>query len=396
MADERLRVAVIGVGAMGANHVRVLGELPEAELVAIADTDEARLAAAPSGRSVRAYDDYRQLLAEERLDAVTVAVPTRRHLEVALACIERRVPVLVEKPLAADADECERLGAAAEAQGVPLMVGHVERFNPAVQELKRRLDDGELGRVLQLRARRVGPFYQRERDVGVVDDVSAPAPQGVPLMVGHVERFNPAVQELKRRLDDGELGRVLQLRARRVGPFYQRERDVGVVHDLATHDIDVFRCLLGCEVERVQAETLRGVRTEYEDALAGLLRFENGAVGVLEVNWLTPVKVRELTVLGERGMFVVDYLGQELRFHPSAGGASPDDARQEPEVVAFPDPGEAPLRAELASFLRVARGLEPPPVSAADALAAMRVVEALVESARRGAAVRVAAGRAVP
>jgi UDP-N-acetylglucosamine 3-dehydrogenase len=327
---EPLRVGVIGLGAMGGNHVRVFGELPEAELVAVADIDEARLLQASGGRSARAYAEYRDLLAAERLDAVSIAVPTRLHAEVALACIERRVPLLVEKPLAAGLDEEERLRAAAEGCDVPLMVGHVERFNPAVQELKRRLSAGMLGRVLQLRARRVGPFYRRERDVGVV-------------------------------------------------------------HDLATHDIDIFHDLLGCAVEQVRAETQRGLRTEYEDALVGLLRFEDGAVGVLEVNWLTPVKVRELTVLGERGMFVVDYLRQTLSYYSSDLGDAPDRADVPPEVATFPGPGEAPLRAELSAFLRVASGVEPPTVGASEAIAAMRVAEALVEAARLGEAVHVKA-----
>jgi predicted dehydrogenase len=318
---------------MGANHVRVFGELPEAELGAVADIDEARLRQASQGRSARAYGDYRELLATERLDAVSIAVPTRLHLDVALACVDRGVPVLVEKPLAASLDEEERLRSAAEA-------GHV------------------------------------------------------PLMVGHVERFNPAVRELQRRLSAGELGRVLQLRARRVGPFYRRERDVGVVHDLATHDIDIFHHLLGCEVEHVRAETQRGLRTEYEDALVGLLRFEDGAVGVLEVNWLTPIKVRELTVLGERGMFVVDYLTQTLSFYSSHMGDAPDRGEVRPEPTTFPGPGEAPLRAELSAFLRAASGLEPPPVDASEAIAAMRVAEARVEAADLGEAVRLTAGRA--
>ncbi len=325
---KTLRVAVIGAGAMGANHIRVFGELPDAALVAVADLDEARLRETASSSSARLYRDYRELLAEEQPDAVSIAVPTRRHLEVALACVERGVPLLVEKPLAATVDEAERLRAAAESAGVPLTVGHVERFNPAVGELKRRLDAGELGRVLQSRARRVGPFYQRERDVGVV-------------------------------------------------------------HDLATHDIDVLRLLLRCEVEQAQAETLRGVRTEYEDALAGVLRFENGAVALLEVNWLAPVKERQLSVLGERGMFVVDYLSQELRFHRS------EPVQGQPEVTSFPGAGETPLRAELSAFLRVARGQEPPAVSAADGIAAMRVADALVEAARRGEAVRLTAGGTV-
>lgn len=325
MADP-VRVAVIGVGAMGANHVRVLRELPNVELVATADADERRLQdAAPSERT---YRDYRRLLAEEKLDAVSVAVPTRLHEEIAIAVIERGLSLLVEKPLAADLDECRRLKQTAQEAGVALMVGQVERFNPAVRELKRRLAAGEAGRVLQVRAQRVGPFFQRERDVGVV-------------------------------------------------------------HDLATHDIDIFRYLLDSDIERVRAETQRGLLTEFEDALIGILRFEDGVVGTLDVNWLTPVKRRELTVLGEHGMFVVDYLHQELRFYDS--GASEPRAKP-PAVETFPGAGEAPLREEFEAFLRMAKGLEPPAVDADDAIAAMRVAEALVESAERGQPVHLAAG----
>ena len=336
MAD-RLRVAVIGMGAMGGNHARVYSELPDAELVAVADCDESRLSDAPA----RAYGDYHRLLAEERLDAVSIAVPTRRHLETALACIERGVPLLVEKPLAASVVEGERIRAAAEARGVPLAAGHIERCNPAVVELKRRLDAGEIGRVLQMRAVRVGPFHQRHRDIGVV-------------------------------------------------------------YDLATHDIDVMRHLLGCEVERARAETQRGVRTEFEDALLGLLRFEDGVIGSLEVNWLTPVKQRTLAVVGENGMFVADYIRQELRFYDSTPDPDPSPSkdaantthieaeRQEPLRVER----QEPLRVELAAFLRASRELEPPLVGAADAIAAMRVAEALVASARLGDAVQVPVGEA--
>ena len=328
MAD-RLRVAVIGMGVMGGNHARVYSELPDAELVAVADCDESRLNNAPA----RAYGDYRRLLAEERLDAVSIAVPTRRHLETALACIERGVPLLVEKPLAATVDEGERIQAAAEARGVPLAAGHIERCNPAVVELKRRLEAGEIGRVLQIRAVRVGPFHSRQRDVGVV-------------------------------------------------------------HDLATHDIDVMRHLTGCEVERARAETQRGVRTEFEDALLGVLRFENGVIGSLEVNWLTPVKQRTLAVAGDNGMFVADYISQELRFYDSASDPDPSPSNNAGNATHIEAERQEPLRVELAAFLRAARGLEPPLVGAADAIAALRVAEALVESAQRGDAVQVPAGEA--
>jgi UDP-N-acetylglucosamine 3-dehydrogenase len=324
---DRLRVAVIGVGAMGANHALVLGALPDAELVAVADSDSARLDELSPGRPLRAYEDYRRMLDEERPDAVTIAVPTRLHEEVALACIERGVPLLVEKPLAASVEEGERLRAAAESAGVPLMVGHVERFNPAVRELAQRLRDGAIGRVYQVRTRRVGPFYPRERDVGVA-------------------------------------------------------------YDLATHDIDVLRMLLGCEVEQVHAEAVRGVRTEYEDAIVGLLRFEDGTIAVLEANWLSPVKLRELSVFGEQGMCAVDYLTQTLQQYVTLS-----DEQAKPDEVSFPDPGQAPLRAELSAFLRVVRGLEQLPVTAEDGIAAMRVADALVASAARGGAVELATAR---
>jgi predicted dehydrogenase len=100
---------------------------------------------------------------------------------------------------------------------------------------------------------------------------------------------------------------VLQVHARRIGPFPERVRDVGVVLDLAPDDIDVMRFVLESEVTRVHAETEQRINTEHEDMLSGVLRFANGVVGVLDVNWLTPTKIRELSVLGERGMFVVDY-----------------------------------------------------------------------------------------
>lgn len=324
-----LRAAVIGVGAMGGNHARVYGELELTDLAAVCDVDGARLRAATRGRLARGYADYRALLEGEALDLVSVAVPTRLHREVALAAIDQGVAVLVEKPIAAGRREGEEIARAAREAGVPLMVGHVERFNPAVLELKRRLEAGELGRVFQVHARRVGPFPPRVRDVGVV-------------------------------------------------------------LDLAPHDIDVMRFLLGSEVERVHAEMQRQINTEQEDLLSGLLRFRNGVVGVLDVNWLTPTKIRQLAVLGERGMFTVDYLTQELRFYEndSASGAWPGLAAftgvSEGSMVRLKVEKQEPLRAELEAFARAVAEGAPPPVSAEDALTALEVAEALVEAARSG------------
>ncbi|MGB6837904.1 MAG: Gfo/Idh/MocA family oxidoreductase [Dehalococcoidia bacterium] len=329
-----LRAAVIGLGSMGVNHARVYGELETTELAAVCDVDTERLGSATRGRSARGYQEYRELLARESLDLLSVAVPTGLHREVALAAIERGVPLLVEKPIAAGRSEGEEIARAAREAGVPLMVGHVERFNPAIQELKRRLEGGELGRVFQMHARRVGPFPKRVRDVGVV-------------------------------------------------------------LDLAPHDIDVMRFLLGSEVERVHAETERRINTDQEDMLSGLLRFRNGAVGVLDVNWLTPTKIRQLSVLGERGMFAVDYLTQELRFYEndSAGGGWPSLATltgvSEGAMVRLKVEKREPLRVELEAFARAVMEGSPPPVGAEDALAALEVAEALVRAAQEGRVVAV-------
>jgi UDP-N-acetylglucosamine 3-dehydrogenase len=337
MAEERgrpLRAAVIGLGSMGVNHARVYGELEATELAAVCDVDAERLRSVTRGRSACGYEDYQELLARERLDLLSVAVPTGLHREVALVAIERGVPLLIEKPIAPSRSEGEEIARAARQAGVLLMVGHVERFNPAVQELKRRLGGGELGRVFQVHARRVGPFPKRVRDVGVV-------------------------------------------------------------LDLAPHDIDVMRFLLGSEVERVHAETEQRINTEQEDMLSGLLRFRNGVVGVLDVNWLTPTKIRQLSVLGERGMFTVDYLTEELRFYEndSAGGGWPSLATltgvSEGAMVRLKVEKREPLRVELEAFARAVAEGSSPPVGAADALAALEVAEALVQSAQEGNVVTV-------
>lgn len=319
---------------MGANHARVYREMPGVELVAVADVDETRLAA-PSGAGAARYNDCRRMLDEQPIDLLTVAVPTRSHLDVAAAAIERNIPTLVEKPLAATIDE---------------------------------------GRALRDLARR----------------------SGVLLSVGHVERFNPAVVELKRRLDAGEAGRIFQVHARRVGPFPQRVRDVGVALDLAPHDIDVMRFLLGSDIVRVHAETEQRINTDHEDMLLGMLRFANGVVGVLDVNWLTPTKIRELSVLGERGMFVVDYLGRSLTFYendhhqheePAGWAARHTKGVSEGPVHRIAVEKREPLRVELEAFVAAVRTGGPAPVPPDDALAAMEAAGALVRAGEDGAGV---------
>jgi predicted dehydrogenase len=214
------------------------------------------------------------------------------------------------------------------------------------------------------------------------------------------------VQELKRRLQAGEAGRVIQVTSRRLAYFVDRPRDfdIGVIHDLAFHDIDVMRMLTGAEVERLYAETLTGIRTPFEDSLNGTLRFKaaepgSSVIGTLEVNRLSARVVRELTVLGTGGEFVLDYRAQSLEFRPAQSlhteAATP---QQEAPIVRLQgeDPSapirivvqhREPLLAELSAFVDALRSGGPMPVSTQDALAALQIADALTESGRSGRAI---------
>lgn len=328
-----LKVAVIGVGSMGRNHARVYSEIPDVVLVGVADADEEAAEAVANRYGGKAYADYSQLLDEQKPDAVTVAVPTVDHLNVSLQIIQRGIHLLIEKPIAFTVEEGEKIIEAAEQANVNLMVGHIERFNPAVIALKERLDEGELGRVFQLDARRQGPF--------------------------------PA-----------------------------RVKDVGVVIDLAVHDLDVMRYVTGAEVVRVYAETERRIHSTREDLLTGLVRFDDGSVGTLTINWLTPTKIRELYVTGERGMFRVDYLTQDLYFfeNATAQGADWETLRMlrgvsEGRMIRHVVTKREPLRLEQESFLVALRGEIPIPVTGKDGLRVLELAHAVVTSGQEHRAV---------
>jgi UDP-N-acetylglucosamine 3-dehydrogenase len=206
-------------------------------------------------------------------------------------------------------------------------------------------------------------------------------------MAGQVVRFNPALQLLKEKLKAGQLGRVFQIFCRRAEPFPARVRDVGVVVDLAPHDVDIMRFLLDQEPKRVYAETEQRVHTEHEDLIFGLLRFPEGVTGALEINWLTPTRIHEVLVLGERGLFRVDNQTQDLYFYENADAAVRGTTSRktiktvsEGEMVRYALQRNEPLKVELQEFLRAVRGDVPAQVTGEDGLAALRLALALVES----------------
>ena len=180
-----------------------------------------------------------------------------------------------------------------------------------------------------------------------------------------------------------------QIFCRRAGPFPQRIRDVGVVIDLAPHDVDIMRFLTDSEPTRLYAETERRIHTEHEDLLFGMLNFKNGVTGALEINWLTPTKIREVLVLGQRGLFRVDDLTQDLYFYENSQAPSglwqPLEMLKgvsEGGMIRYPINRYEPLKAELESFLKAVKGEIAVPVTGEDGLAALKISMALVESGK--------------
>ncbi len=323
-----LKAAVIGVGSMGRNHARVYREMEDGvELVGVADTN-AFTAAKVGGRfAVPYYADYVELLENHQPDLVSLAVPTINHLEVGADLIRRGVHVLIEKPIAGTLEQGQELIELAEEHGVVLAVGHIERFNPAITELRRRLREGMAGRIYQIHAQRLSPY--------------------------------PA-----------------------------RIRDVGVVIDLASHDIDLFRFLMNEDIVRLYGETLKTINSDREDAFSGLMRFVSGAVGVLDVNWITPTKVRLLTITGARGMFRCDLITQELYFYENEIGPSQWDTLSilrgvnEGNVLGIRIQRYEPLAAELEDFVGAVRDGRPPTITGKDSLETLRLALEFVRSGK--------------
>ena len=293
---SRLKMAVIGVGALGRHHARILSELEGVELAAVSDIHaEAGRRVAEACRTEFATD-YRELLG--RVDAVSIAVPTSEHLPVAADFLSRGIPVLVEKPLADDVPQAEQLVHLAEKHGTLLQVGHIERFNPAT--------------------------------------VTAWSLCGPPKYI----------------------------RAERVSPYSFRSTDIGVVHDLMIHDLDLLLDLARAPVRHVEAfgVCLLG---GHEDSVQARICFEDGCIADLTASRVCPAAGRSMQIWSHQGCVTVDFTSREVvRYSPSDSllfGTPPvERARQ-------PDADVERLKKEVfGTFLEIAR----PPVSQADALTA--------------------------
>jgi UDP-N-acetylglucosamine 3-dehydrogenase len=322
-----LAIGIVGLGRMGTYHLETWEHVEGADVVAVAEPD-ANLAHERIGRRpIAHFESHRDLVSRSDIDAICITAPSAQHANIALDAIAAGKHVLVEKPIATTLEDGLRMTAAARAAGVKLMVGHVERFNPAVGKLKELIADGRIGRVFRAHATRVGPM---------------------PLRI----------------------------------------QDAGVAIDLATHDLDIMQFVLGRDISRIYAEGAQLSHPTQEDMIACLLRFgDDGPFGLLDVNWLTPEKRREISVIGEDGMLTASYLTQDVWFTESPTNKTTWDelARirgdAEGAALRFALRRVEPLKAELEAFAACVRDDTAEPISAYDGCRALIAALAVRDSA---------------
>jgi UDP-N-acetylglucosamine 3-dehydrogenase len=306
-ARRPLRVGVIGAGVMGSNHARVLAGLPDVTLVGIADPLPAHRTRATELTGCRTFTSFDELTAEG-VDALTNAAPTHLHHEIALASIARGIHILVEKPIASSVEEGKDIVAAAQSAGVTLMVGHVERFNPAVAAVKQAIAGED----------------------------------------------------------------ILSIAITRVGPFPPRMSNVGVVIDLAVHDIDLIRWFTESDIVEVQPQLSSAV-AEREDIALLQFRTASGVLAHINTNWLTPFKARSVTV-ATRGKYVMgDLLTRQVT---ECFGFKPDGSYS---MRHLPVGHDEPLRAELLAFLHAVRSGELPAVTGDEGVASLEIATRCLE-----------------
>jgi UDP-N-acetylglucosamine 3-dehydrogenase len=305
--SQLLRVGVVGVGVMGSNHARVFAALQGVQLVGVSDPDPQQRELVTRVLKCPAVEQLDELL-KLGVDAVSIAAPTHLHRDIALKCIAHGIHVMVEKPIASNVEEGLEIIAAARNAGVTLMVGHVERFNPAVQAIKEAI---------------------RNED-------------------------------------------ILSIAITRVGPFPPRMSNVGIVIDLAVHDIDLICWFTDSDIVEVQPQ-LSSAKAEREDIALLQFRTASGVLAHINTNWLTPFKARNVTV-ATRGKYVMgDLLTREVT---ECFGFQPDGSYSMRHLsVGY----EEPLRAELHAFITAIREGGTPPVSGEDAVASLEIATRCLE-----------------
>ncbi len=278
-----LRMAVIGVGHLGKHHARILSALPGAELVAVVDTNRERASEIAAANGTRAAFDHREIVG--LVDAVTVAVPTELHRDIALPFLEAGVPVLVEKPMARSLDEADQMIDAAGSAGVVLAVGQTERFNPALSAARPLITDPRF-----IEVHRLGTFPERSLDIDVVfdlmihdidvvlslvsSDVESLEAVGVPVVTSRVDICNARLRFANGCIVNLTASRISRDRVRKIR-FFQPSAYVSI--DYATQKVEVYRLRKGSgpapsidggEIDVVSEEPLKRELADFVDAVA--------------------------------------------------------------------------------------------------------------------------------
>lgn len=321
----KLNTAVIGVGKMGRNHARVYSEI--SNLVAVCDLDEKVGEEIAVKHNCKYYKDYRVMLKENKIDVLSIAVQTNLHKKIAIDVIGHGVDLLIEKPIATTVQDALDIINAAEKNKVKLTVGHIERFNPAVIKLKEIIKNKELGEINTVMSRRVG-------------------------IAGSSVTYE------------------------------------NVILDLAIHDIDIFNYLLEKEPTKFYSFLGKSIHKDREDYADILLRYDN-TNAFLQVNWLTPIKIRILNITGTKGYAELNFITQELKVYKNNYTTDYNDFGE--FVVKFGYPSEEPIQVEkkeplklqLETFLNHIGGHGSGIMSPLDSLTALRVAVEILDKGER-------------
>ncbi len=316
-----LRAALVGLGIMGANHARVLSNLEGVDLVAVADPQGDTRGMLPDTEVLTSVEE----VIKKKVDYCVIAAPTAYHEEISLRLIDAGINILIEKPIAHTFESAKKISRAASEKGV----------------------------------------------VGAV---------------GHIERFNSALQQARVRILNGDLGEIYQISTRRLGPFPARIADVGVVMDLATHDIDLTSWITDSKYKNVSAQSATRSGRAYEDLVTVVAQLQNGVVVNHLVNWLSPLKERKTIITGEKGTYVVDTLTSDLTFYANGTinvsqqqiahfkGVSQGDI----QIYAFSKP--EPLMLEHQNFRDAVLGIKSEIVNLESGMQTVEVAEAIIKS----------------
>ena len=321
---------VVGVGAMGWNHARVCSEL--GVLSAVVDQNKTALKSISDKFGVPTYTDLREAVLELEPSGLIISTPTKTHYDIGMLAIEMGLNVLIEKPISDTIERGEELVNMAREKGILLSVGHIERFNPVISTAKQKITQGDWGKIVTISSRRVSNFP----------------------------------------------GRI---------------RDVGVILDLGIHDIDNCIYLMGSKPKKVYAHAGRINDIEFEDHATISIEFENGRQATIEINWITPMKVRCLSLTCEKAFVTLDYMSQEIEVSSSAF-TDPENPDLFPHRIEFQTNTidvnkEEPLKLEINDFIDSINQKRSSSVTGKQGLLALKVALAALESIEKGVVIDV-------